>query len=151
MKKNKKVLVGGGFIVAAIVFLLLGAAPASSGVEATIGQLQSESAKYRQSNYLLVQGDIIGDSIEWDADTIQLRFKIKDEEGNILQVVHSGVKPDNFSEGIIAIVEGTYREDGVFEADRVKTRCPSKYEARDSKEYDPESHKQLNNPASGDE
>lgn len=145
MKKNTKVLVGGGFIVAAIVSLLLGAAPASSGVEVTIGQLQADPAKYNQSNYLLVQGDIIGDSVEWNADKIELRFKIKDEDGNILQVVHSGVKPDNFTEGIIAIVEGTYGEGEIFEADRVKTRCPSKYEGRDPNNYDPEFHNELQN------
>lgn len=149
MKKNTKVLVGGSLIIAAIVSLLLGAAPGSSGVEVTIGQLQADPAKYKQSNYLLIQGDIIGDSVEWNADKIQLRFNVKDEEGNILHVVHSGVKPDNFTEGIIAILEGTYREDGVFEAERVKTRCPSKYEARDPKDYDPEFHKQVQNQASG--
>jgi cytochrome c-type biogenesis protein CcmE len=148
MRKNTKVMLGGGLIFAVIMSLLMGAAPGTSGVEVTIGQLQADPAKYAQSNYVMVQGDIIGDSIEWDADNIQLRFSVKDDEGHVLQVVHAGVKPDNFTERIIAILEGSYGENGVFEAERVRTRCPSKYEARDPEAYDAEFHNSLQEQAS---
>lgn len=149
MKKNTKVLVGTVLIITAILTLLVAATPGSSGVEVSIVQLQADPAKYTQSEYLLTQGYIIEDSIDWNADKIELRFKVKDEAGNTLDVIHPGVKPDNFSEGIIAILEGSYRPDGIFEAEKVKTRCPSKYEGRDPKDLDPEIHKELQNNTSG--
>jgi cytochrome c-type biogenesis protein CcmE len=145
VKKNTKVLFGGGIIGAAILLLLVAATPGSSGVEVSIQQIKASPAQYSNGNFVTTQGTIIGNSIKWDPNQIMLNFDIKDDKGKLLHVIHHGVKPDNFSEGIIAILEGTVNPNGDFVAETVKTRCPSKYEGRDPKGYDPEFHKQLQN------
>jgi cytochrome c-type biogenesis protein CcmE len=148
MKKNTIVMLGGLVIVGAIIFLLMAATPGSSGIELKMDELLKNQDKY-QDDFVTVEGLLIGDSIKWDADKIQLKFDLQDNDGNILHVIHDGVKPDNFSDGVIAILQGSPTEKDTFVAETVKTRCPSKYEGEDMENYDPETHKdKLNKPSS---
>lgn len=141
MKKNTMVTIGGLIIAGAIVFLLMAATPGSSGVEITLKELTENQQKY-EDNYVTVEGLLIADSVLWDADKIEIQFKVKDNDGNTLHVIHNGVKPDNFTEGVIVILQGNpSKEKGEFVAETVKTRCPSKYEGENMENYDPEAHK----------
>jgi cytochrome c-type biogenesis protein CcmE len=152
MKKNTMVSIGGLIIAGAIVFLLMAATPGSSGVEITLKELNENQQKY-EKNYVTVEGLLNEESVEWNADKIELQFEVKDAEGNKLQVTHNGVKPDNFTDGVIVILQGNpSKEQGEFIAETVKTRCPSKYEGQDMENYDPEAHKdKLNKPSSESE
>jgi cytochrome c-type biogenesis protein CcmE len=152
MKKNTMVSIGGVIIAGAIVFLLMAATPGSSGVEITLKELNENQQKY-EDNYVTVEGLLIEESVEWNADKIELQFDVKDADGNKLHVIHNGVKPDNFTEGVIVILQGNpAKEQGEFIAEDVKTRCPSKYEGQDMENYDPEAHKdKLNKPSSESE
>lgn len=142
MKKNTLVLLGGCIIAGAIIFLLMAATPSSSGIELTMKQLVATQEQHK-NDFVTVEGLLIEKSIKWNPDKIELRFDLKDNNGDILHVVHNGVKPDNFSEGIIVILQGAPTGNNNFKAETVKTRCPSKYEGKDMKNYDPEKHKQL--------
>lgn len=149
MKKNTIVMLGGFIIAGAIIFLLMAATPGSSGVELKMDELLKNQEKYRDGYFVTVEGLLIEDSIKWDADKIELKFDVKDNDGNVMHVVHNGVKPDNFSEGVITILQGAPTEKDTFVAETVKTRCPSKYEGQDMKNYDPETHKgKLGQPSS---
>ncbi len=131
----------GGFIIAgAIVFLLMAATPGSSGVELTMKELLATQEQHKD-DFVTVEGLLIEDSIKWDANKIELKFDVKDNDGNVMHVIHNGTKPDNFSEGVITILQGAPTKKNTFVAETVKTRCPSKYEGKDIKEYDPETHK----------
>lgn len=142
MKKNTKMLMGFSAIFIGIVILLIAATPGSSGTELTLEEFIKEPLKY-EDRYVMTQGNLIEDTISWDADKIDLRFDIKDEKGNVLHIQHNGVKPDNFSEGVIVIIEGFVNKDGSFTAEKVQTKCPSKYEGEDAGNYDPETHQKL--------
>ncbi|AGK54859.1 cytochrome c maturation protein CcmE [Bacillus sp. 1NLA3E] len=151
MKKNTIVMLGGFVIVGAIIFLLMAATPGSSGIELKMDELLKNQEKY-QDDYVTVEGLLIGDSIKWDADKIQLKFDLKDNDGNVMHVIHDGIKPDNFAEGVIVILQGSPTNKNTFVAETVKTRCPSKYEGKDMKNYDPETHKdKLNKKPSSEE
>jgi cytochrome c-type biogenesis protein CcmE len=148
LKKNTVVMLGGFIIAGAIVFLLMAATPGSSGVELKMAELINNYEKY-QDDFVTVEGLLIEESIKWDADKIQLKFDVKDNDGNVLHVVHDGIKPDNFSEGVIVILQGTAKNKNTFVAETVRTRCPSKYEGQDMENYDPETHKsKLDQPSS---
>ncbi|MGJ7921327.1 cytochrome c maturation protein CcmE [Neobacillus sp. LXY-4] len=152
MKKNTVVMIGGFIIAGAIIFLLMAATPGSSGVELKMDELLKNQEKYSDGYFVTVEGLLIEDSIQWDADKIELKFDVKDNDGNIMHVIYNGVKPDNFSEGVIAILQGAPTEKDTFVAESVKTRCPSKYEGQDMKNYDPETHKdKLNKKPSSEE
>ncbi|MEC1720261.1 cytochrome c maturation protein CcmE [Schinkia azotoformans] len=142
MKKNTKMLMGFSAIFIGIVILLIAATPGSSGTELTLEEFIKEPLKY-EDRYVMTQGNLIEDTITWDADKIDLRFDIKDDKGNVLHVQHTGVKPDNFTEGVIVIIEGFVNKDGSFTAEKVQTKCPSKYEGEDAGNYDPETHQKL--------
>ncbi|NMD71805.1 cytochrome c maturation protein CcmE [Bacillus sp. DNRA2] len=152
MKKNTIVMLGGFIIAGAIIFLLMAATPGSSGVELKMDELLKNQEKYRDGYFVTVEGLLIEDSIKWDADKIELKFDVKDNDGNVMHVIHNGVKPDNFSEGVITILQGAPTEKDTFVAETVKTRCPSKYEGQDMKNYDPDTHKEkLDQPSSEEE
>ncbi|EKN68644.1 cytochrome c maturation protein CcmE [Schinkia azotoformans] len=142
MKKNTKMLMGFSAIFIGIVILLIAATPGSSGTELTLEEFIKEPLKY-EDRYVMTQGNLIEDTITWDADKIDLRFDIKDDKGNVLHVQHTGVKPDNFTEGVIVIIEGFVNKDGSFTAEKVQTKCPSKYEGEDAGNYDLETHQKL--------
>ncbi|WP_053367099.1 cytochrome c maturation protein CcmE [Bacillus sp. FJAT-27245] len=151
MKKNTIVMLGGFIIAGAIVFLLMAATPGSSGVELTLKDLLASQDKHKD-DFVTVEGLLIEESIKWDADKIELKFDVKDNEGNVMHVIHNGVRPDNFSEGVITILQGAPTGNDTFTAETVKTRCPSKYEGEDMKNYDPEKHKdKLNKMPSSEE
>ena len=61
------------------------------------------------------------------------RFAVEDlEDADIaFPVVYQGLLPDTFNdqENVEAVVEGRFREDGVFEATSVLTKSGSRYEA----------------------
>lgn len=146
MKKNTAVMLGGFIIMGAIVFLLMAATPGSSGVELTLKQLIATQDQHK-NDYVTVEGLLIEKSIKWDANKIQLKFDVKDSEGDLLHVTFNGTRPDNFSEGVITILQGSPTGNNSFTAETVKTRCPSKYEGKDMKNYDPKKHQKfLNQP-----
>lgn len=144
MKKNTMVMLGGFIIAAAIVFLLMAATPGSSGIELTMDELLANQEKHKD-DFVTVEGLLIEDSIKWNADKIELKFDLKDNDGNIMHVIHNGTRPDNFSEGVIVILQGAPTKKNTFEAETVKTRCPSKYEGEDMENYDPQKHEKLLN------
>lgn len=83
---------------------------------------------------LKVSGRIVKGSWELVSGEEMLhRFAVEDLEdpGVMFPVVYQGLLPDTFNdhENVEAVVEGRFREDGVFEATTVLTKCGSRYEA----------------------
>jgi cytochrome c-type biogenesis protein CcmE len=60
----------------------------------------------------------------------ELVFKLEQNE-LVLPVVYTGTSPvpDTFEDGVEAICEGSYKQDGSFEAKNIQAKCASKYEA----------------------
>ncbi len=144
MTKNKKIMFGLTLIATAFIILFFTTMPSAGSKEVTIEELMNNKTVYKDE-YVLSQGLLKQDSVQWDADKIELKFEIYEDgkEAN-LPVLYKGVKPDNFADDVIVIVEGFLRSDGVFEAEKVQTKCPSKYEGEDPENYDAEMHKEMN-------
>jgi cytochrome c-type biogenesis protein CcmE len=66
--------------------------------------------------------------VQYDATRAQLAFALKDDKNEVMNVVYKGVKPVNFEQATNVVAIGTY-EDGVFRADQLLVKCPSKYQA----------------------
>lgn len=57
------------------------------------------------------------------------KFTLADDKGDKLIAFHKGVKPLNFEHADQVVLIGKYSaEKQLFEADKVLTKCPSKYE-----------------------
>jgi cytochrome c-type biogenesis protein CcmE len=74
---------------------------------------------------LRVTGTVVPGSIK--SEPLHLRFQMTDGAQRV-PVEYRGVIPDTFSEEGEVVVEGNYTADGVFEANFLMAKCPSKYE-----------------------
>lgn len=142
MSKNKKIIFGLSFVAAAFVIMMFSTMPSAGSKEITIADLREETEKY-EGDYIMTQGLLNKESIQWNADKLELRFEIYEEGQGTLEIFHKGIKPDNFTEDVIVLVEGFIKENGVFEAEKIQTKCPSKYEGEDIEKYDSEMHKEM--------
>jgi len=80
-----------------------------------------------------VSGRIVPGSWEEATEHTPHRFYVADleDEATSFAVEYDDMLPDTFNdhENVDAVVEGRFREDGVFEATLVLTKCGSRYEA----------------------
>lgn len=74
-----------------------------------------------------VAGHVVAESVNWDTENITLSFTLVDGEAS-LPVVYKGAVPDTFKPGNDVVVEGKSDQQGIFRADKLITKCPSKYE-----------------------
>ena len=116
--------IAGAIIIIAMAWFILTSMGASTAYYLTVAELKSRGPSDR---LVRASGIVVGDSIEWDAKQMLLRFEISDESGS-LPVVYHGPRPDMFRNEAQAVAEGIYTKDGIFEATSLLMKCPSKYE-----------------------
>jgi len=82
-----------------------------------------------------VSGRVVPDTYREGEGELEHHFTVRDLEAEDVRipVVYRDVLPDTFSdsesEPVEVVLEGRFREDGVFEATTVLTKCGSRYEA----------------------
>jgi cytochrome c-type biogenesis protein CcmE len=74
---------------------------------------------------LQVHGFVVEQSILQRPDTLDYKFKVQNN-GQVLDVAFTGVKPDTFKDGAEVVVTGRLDAAG-FHADAITAKCPSKY------------------------
>ena len=150
MKINKFVI-GGILILGAVVFLIWSSTAATSEDFLTIDELNAKGVEVANRN-LRVSGAVIGDTIKYDAQTLTLTFEVAhvpgdqavlEDEGGLAEALHQAVidpsrnrmtveyvgpMPDLLRNEAQAIVTGKLGDDGVFYADELLLKCPTKYE-----------------------
>ena len=146
-----KFIIGGLLIIAAIVYLIVSSTQASAQYFLTVDELVAKGEEVR-SRELRISGAVIGDSIQYDPQTLNLTFTVahipgdndeiekqgglafvlnqavNDPNRNKLTVIYNGPKPDLLRNEAQAIMTGKMGEDGVFYADELLLKCPTKYE-----------------------
>ena len=146
-----KFIVGGLLIIAAIVYLIASSTRASAQYFLTIEELAAKNEKVLGRD-VRVSGAVIGDSIQYDPQTLTLSFTVAhvpgdnkeiEAQGGLgavlhaaaidpnrprMQVVYVGPKPDLLKNEAQAIMTGKLGEDGVFYAEELLLKCPTKYE-----------------------
>jgi len=146
-----KFIIGGLLILASVVYLIASSTQASAEFFMTVDELKTEGSSVIDRN-LRVSGAVIGDSIQYDAATLNLTFYVahvpgdNDEveaQGGLakvlhdavvdpnrekIQVVYNGPIPDLLKDEAQAIMTGHLGADGIFYADELLLKCPTKYE-----------------------
>ncbi len=146
-----KFILGGLLIVAAVVYLIVSSTQANAQYFLTVDEVFAKGAEV-QNRDLRISGAVIGDSIQYDSQTLNLTFTIAsipgdnqeiEELGGLAQVLHeavedpdrqhlmvlyNGPKPDLLRNEAQAIITGKVGEDGIFYADELLLKCPTKYE-----------------------
>lgn len=146
-----KFIIGGLLILAAVVYLIASSTQASAQYFMTIDELNAKKDSIVDKN-IRVSGAVVGDTIGYDSSTLTLKFTVAhvsgdnseiEKEGGLavvlhqavidptrskLQVVYVGVKPDLMRNEAQAIMTGHLGADGIFYADELLLKCPTKYE-----------------------
>ncbi|MBL8049803.1 MAG: cytochrome c maturation protein CcmE [Anaerolineales bacterium] len=146
-----KFLIGGGMILAAVFYLIFSATTASAERFMTVDEMLAETPEI-VGDSLRITGAVIGDTIQYDPDTLTLTFEIAhapadfkeiEEQGGLakvlydavhdptrarVKVIYIGVKPDLLRTEAQAIMTGTLDENGVFHATELLLKCPTRYE-----------------------
>ena len=146
-----KFIVGGLLILAAVVYLIVTATQANAEYFLTINELKAQGQTMVGKN-VRVSGAVVGDTIKYDPNTLTLSFEVAhvpgdnkevDAEGGLaavlhaavvdpsrqrIQVVYSGPKPDLLKDEAQAIMTGHLDSAGVFHADELLLKCPTKYQ-----------------------
>lgn len=116
-------IIGGAIIVAVVGWLIYSNIGSSSTHYLTVQELVAGGPSER---IVRATGLVIGKTIDWNPQQMMLRFEIADDSGS-LPVLYKGPRPDLLEDGTQAVVEGKYMASGVFEANSVLLKCPSKY------------------------
>lgn len=146
-----KFLVGGLLILAAVIYLIVSSTLATAQSFLTIEEMLARGDSL-VGKPITVTGAVVGESIDWDAEQITLRFtvvqipadnKILNAEGGLaavlraavrdpsrprIEVVYYGPRPDLLQHEAQAIIIGKLNEDGVFYAEELLLKCPTRYE-----------------------
>jgi cytochrome c-type biogenesis protein CcmE len=150
--RNPKFLVGGLLIVAAVVYLIVSSFnSANAQYYVTVAELQTRKAELIGHD-LRVSGAVIGDTIQYDPQSLTLKFtvanissdnKVIEASGGLaavlkaaaadaslprLNVVYKGVRPDLLKNEAQAIMTGKLNDDGSFTATELLLKCPTRYE-----------------------
>ncbi|HEC22654.1 MAG TPA: cytochrome c maturation protein CcmE [Chloroflexi bacterium] len=145
-----KFIIGGLILLAAVAYLIVSNLLSSQQYFITVDELVSRKDELVGRN-IRISGAVIGDTIEYDGQT--LSFTIAhvpvsaadiEDEGGLAEVLHQAVSDPNASRVTVvlynepmpdllqneaqAIVTGTLGEDGVFYADELLLKCPTRYE-----------------------
>jgi len=150
MQRNK-FLIGGLLILAAVVYLIASSTQASAEYFMTVDELNAEGVSAVNKSVRL-SGAVLGDTIQYDASTLTLTFEVahvpgdnaeieaqgglamvlyeavNDPTRSRIKVVYEGVMPDLLRNEAQAIMTGKLGEDGVFHAEELLLKCPTKYE-----------------------
>ncbi len=160
-----KFIIGGLLIVAAVIYLIVSSIQSSSQYFLTVKELQGKGASIVGRD-VRVSGAVIGKTIQYDANTLTLRFTVANIPGDQseidrlgglaavlhqavinpkaenLQIVYKGVKPDLLRDEAQAIMTGKLGQDGVFYASELLLKCPTKYEDAVPSQVAPSNSKQ---------
>jgi cytochrome c-type biogenesis protein CcmE len=132
MRRKTKLVVGLGVIVACLVYLVISGFEGASVYYFTVSELQAKEAM-TAGKRVKVAGKVVDGSIEQDRGTMEVRFRAE-EGGHVIPVLYKGIVPDTFKDGAEVVVEGKRGSDGVFKAEMLLAKCPSKYEGMDLEE-----------------
>lgn len=119
-------LIAGIAIAGAVIYLVSTSTTASAEYYMTIGQIRACTSCSTRS--IRVAGVVAENSIVKDTQAQTVHFTIKDTT-QTMPVVYSGVVPDIFRAGVQVVVEGKLGSDGVFHAQTLLAKCPSKFQS----------------------
>ncbi len=145
-----KFLIGGALIVGAVVILVIAGTLAGGQPFITVEEMLTRTDMVGKT--LQTSGAVVGETIEFQPDPMELRFTIANitndmtqikDEGGLAEALHQVVNdpntaripvvirdhpmPDMLQDEAQAILTGSVGEDGVFYATDMMLKCPTRY------------------------
>lgn len=129
MKRSKKIwgAVGVVAVVGAVAMLLAGGLKDGVVYFLTPAEVVAQGTD-AVDRPLRLGGQVKPGSVNWDAETLDLRFVVQDSVGEV-PVESTGAPPAMFRDGIGVVVEGSLRADGTFESTNLMVKHSNEYQA----------------------
>jgi cytochrome c-type biogenesis protein CcmE len=128
-----KIVIGVLIIVVALGYLIIGGFKENAVYYLTIPEVHAKTS-LQAGEGLRVSGYVVPQSIDWNADKIDLHFAMT-ESGDTLNVYYKGIMPDQLAEAQQVVAEGHLDSSGVLVASKLLLKCPSKYEVKNQGNY----------------
>jgi len=149
--RHTKLIIAGLVIVLAIIYLIVSSTQATAQYFLTVDEVIVKGSTITGKDIRL-SGAVVGDTIQYDPHALTLTFSIAhvpgdnkeiNEQGGLAKVLHDAVidpdrtrlhvvyhgpKPDLLRDEAQAIITGSLDETGVFQAQELLLKCPTKYE-----------------------
>ncbi len=146
-----KFIIGGLLILSAVGYLIISSTKANAQYFQTVDELLARGPEAVGKN-ARISGAVMGSTIQYDSKTLDLKFTIAHvpgdnkaikAEGGLAAALHfavtdptraqvpilyNGAMPDLLRDEAQAIVIGHLGADGIFYADDLQLKCPTKYE-----------------------
>ncbi len=146
-----KFIIGGALILVAIIYLIVSSTQANAQYFLTVEEL-NQRVDELAGREIRVSGVVLGDTIQNDTENLTLSFTVahipgdhkeiealggmatvlraaaKDSSLPRMRVIYYGVRPDLLKDESQAIMTGRLNADGIFVADELLLKCPTKYE-----------------------
>lgn len=139
-----KFLIGGGLIIAAIIYLVISGTLTGAQYFMTVDDLVNNPAYVGKT--VRITGAVIGDTIDYDSSSLLIQFTVANVANNTPDLgaalhnavadtsvtrlpvrVENTVKPDLLKNEAQAIMTGTLGADGVFHVSELLLKCPSRF------------------------
>jgi cytochrome c-type biogenesis protein CcmE len=151
MVMKLKFIIGGLLILSAVVYLIYSSTNANAQYFHIVDEILARGPEAIGEN-MRVSGAVLGDTIQYDSKTLDLTFTIAHVPGDNksikaqgglaaalhaavtdpararLSIAYNGEVPDLLKDEVQAILIGYLGEDGIFHADEIQLKCPTKYE-----------------------
>lgn len=145
-----KFAIGAVLLLAAVILLVFTSLKGNAQYYLTVEELAA--GKAGQGANLRVSGVVLGETIQYDPQTLELTFTIAhipgdndeiEDQGGLASVLHTasldpdaarlqvrynGIKPDLLKNEAQAILTGSLGADGIFYAEELLLKCPSRYQ-----------------------
>ncbi len=127
MTAGTKLAIGITVVAAVTAYMAYVGASASWKYYLTADECVANSAQLIGQR-VRVSGKVASNSLQITADQTQARFSLRGARKE-LDVVCSGILPDNLVDGLEVVVEGRLERTGTLRGDKILTRCASKYQS----------------------
>lgn len=121
-----KYILGGVVLLGVIAFVMFSSFQSNTVYYYTLPELYTQQTQLTGQT-VRVNGPLDKTSIQNDQKNLILKFNLV-QDGHVLPVVYRGVAPDTMGSGESVVAEGKLDHNGVFQADNILVKCPSKYE-----------------------
>ena len=127
-KTMVKIVVGVVLIGGSMAYFVYQAMQSSWAYYYSVDDFAAHQSEARNYSFRIA-GRVGKGSVKHDIEKMLLTFTLAGSE-TALPISYGGVVPDNFAEDVEVVVEGRLAASGVFQADKLMTRCESKYRAK---------------------
>lgn len=130
MAKNRLYVLGGALVIGFAALSLL-------SFKQTLTPYVTYADARADQRIVQVAGGLEQGSSWYDSDSESLHFTLTDPESDdTLKVRYDGLKPANFEDAVSIVAIGRFDDaSGVFQAEKLLVKCPSKYQGVEVKEY----------------